>query len=338
MGAIDAVDQQAGVGLHAAVGVGVAQPDAQLLDFHAEAELLHAVVHLDVDQLGELVNRQVPLVPELQGVVAVDVALADFLVQVPDVVQEVVDLLHVVLQHGHRVVVFSLQLAGVAADFRAQGRGHGADGAVILLLAGLVHQLLQGVVELAELQAQDAEAVLILGRVALAHLVQDHGNPVQAVQHAVHIAHLGVFLAEADVQIGAADLGDAVHQDALTHADIALGVIPVAARSVQADLVHPLAGVAGGVDVGNIIARHRQSGLGGVNRQTGLGEGTKGTNAHLVKLLYMRLRRGSRFSWTGAEAPGHPCHSRGRSPQEARPSRPGRNPPPEGSFPAPSGS
>ena len=84
---------------------------------------------------------------------------------------------------------------------------------------------------------------------ALAHLVQDGGDAVQALQLSVHVAQAGVLLAEADVQVGAADLGDAVHQDALAHPDVALGVIAVAARGVEAGLVQPLAGVARGVEI-----------------------------------------------------------------------------------------
>ena len=75
-----------------AVGVGVAQLDDQLFHGLSPADVLGGVGHIDLHVLGELVDQQVPLVPQFQGVVAVDLVLADGGVQIPDVGEDAVDL------------------------------------------------------------------------------------------------------------------------------------------------------------------------------------------------------------------------------------------------------
>ena len=166
---------------------------------------------------------------------------------------------------------------------------------------------------LSQLQSQDAVAALALALVARAHFIQNPLDFLQNLQPAVRVAHLGVQRPVADVQVGAADLGEALDQRALAGADIALGVIAVRPVDVEAYLIQALAGVARGVDVGNIVSCHGNAGLGGINRQPGLREGAKGTNAHIDILLILSLlvRLGNPFSWTEAgRCFPAPCRSR----------------------------
>ena len=44
-------------------------------------QLLHAVAHVDLYILGQIVNQHIPLVPQLQGVLVVDARLPDGHVQ-----------------------------------------------------------------------------------------------------------------------------------------------------------------------------------------------------------------------------------------------------------------
>ena len=313
LGRKNAVHQQRLVRSDRAVGVGVAQADGQLFHRQPGGDLFLAVGHVDVNQLGELVDLEVPLVPELQGRVTVDFALANLLVQGADGGQAAVDFVNVLVQLGDCAFLDLFQLVGVFIQQGDQVLGRHTDGVVVLLVPGLLFQVFKRLHQLADLQAQDAEAALALAGVAFAHLVQNPLDLVQDLQLAVREAHLGVQRPVADVQVGAADLGEALDQRALAGADIALGVIAVRPVDVEAYLIQALAGVARGVDVGNIVSCHGNAGLGGINRQPGLREGAKGTNAHIDILLILSLlvRLGNPFSWTEAgRCFPAPCRSR----------------------------
>ena len=299
---VGAVHQNGLVGLLGGVGVGVAQLDVQLFDLNA-ADVLLGVGHIDLHVGGELIDEQVTLVPQLQGVVAVDVGLPDGGVQVADAGEDIVDHIHILTEGDLGVFLDLLELGGVGIELLDQGLGRGADLNVVLRKTGLVAELLQLVKEVAELCAQDAEGII-----AVAHLVQHTLNIFQTGQLCVHSAHAGHFAAVADVQIGVTELGDARTQNAVADPHIVGRVITVTAAGVEAGLIQLLAGVAGGVDVCNIVARHAQTVLGGVDAQTSLGEGTKGTNAHSVNSLYLEscrswLRRGNPSAfWAGSRA------------------------------------
>ncbi len=83
---------------------------------------------------------------------------------------------------------------------------------------------------------------------------------------------------------------DAAHQSAASHLGVKLGAVKIAAADGQAHLVQHLAGVAGGIDIGDIVTHHAQALLGGVNAQSGSGKGSKRTDTHMIKLLNISIR------------------------------------------------
>ena len=174
--AVHAVDQRGGVrsaGL--AVWVGISQLDDELLHGLTAAELLGGVGHIDLHVLGKLVDQHVPLVPQLQRVVAVDLVLADGGVQVPDVGEDAVDLGNVLLIGRHVVLIDLLQAAGVGVELLGQGVRRSTHLNVVQAVAGLVGKLTQLGHQVGELCLDDAEGI-----VALAHLVQHRLNVLQA--------------------------------------------------------------------------------------------------------------------------------------------------------------
>ena len=262
------------------VRVGVVQLDGQLFNLRAYAHLLHAVTHVNLDIFRQLVDQQVPLVPHLQGVVTEDVCLTDVLVQVPDVGENGVHRIHVCLEHRHSVVVLFLQAPAVRLQEVGQRLAGGLHLNVVLVVARIALQIVQSAEYFPELSGDDAE-LLALGKLAaLADLVQNSGDAVQTFQQGVHGTHIGALGAVLDIQIGIPELGQAVAQNALAYLHAGGGVITVRAGVVKALLIQPLPGIARCVDVGNIVTRNCQAGLGGVNRQAGLRKGTKCTDTH----------------------------------------------------------
>ena len=262
LGAEDAVHQQGLVGVHGAVRVLVGQIDGQLLHHLAGAHVLLAVHHLDADVLAQLVNLAVALVPQLQGVVAEDLVVPDLLVQIPDVVEDAVDILHGVLELLEFVRPDGLQALGAAVEELDQGGSGRADQIVVLVGAHPLLQALQGVKELVDLVGDDAEVVR-----APAHLVQDVAELVQALQPGLGLAHRGLLVAEADIHVGVPQLGGALAQHAVAHIHHKAAGVLRRAGGVEAHQIHTLAGVAHGVDVGDIVSGHVQRRLGGIDAQ-----------------------------------------------------------------------
>ena len=149
--------------------------DDELLHGLTAAELLGGVGHVDLHVLGELVDQHVPLVPQLQRVVAVDLVLADGGVQVSDVGEDAVDLGNVLLIGRHVILIDLLQAAGVGVELLGQGVRRGAHLNVVQAVAGLVGKLTELGHKVGELGLDDAEGV-----VAVAHLVQHRLNVLQA--------------------------------------------------------------------------------------------------------------------------------------------------------------
>ena len=304
---VDAVHQLDGL----AVGtLTVGDGDGQLLHLGELVDALHGVLHIDVHVLGQLIQGQVPGVPQLQGLVAIDGLGADLVVQIPDVGEELVDLVHGVGQLLLLAVPDRLELLGGLVEELGQGFGLGPDQAVGVLGADLGGQLLQGREQVAQLGVDDAEAVVGLG---FAHLIQNAAELGQAVQPLAALLQLAVLVPVPDIQIGVPQLGGAVGQDAV--ADV--GVVKVGelgrAGGIQAHQVHPLAGVARGVDVGNIVAGDVQRRLGGVNRQAGGSKRAKGSdNSHtagspsLSNVLCVPVTPGNRPGGAGLPQAGRP--------------------------------
>ena len=302
LGAEQAVDEHRAVGGDGGVRVGVAQADGELLHLLARARVLHGVLHPDVHILGQLVDLPVALVPKLQGVVALELVVPDGFVQVPDVGEDLVDRDDILLEALFGVLAQGLQLAGVGVEQGGQRLG-GGPGQVVVVLVGIFVQLAQGIGQLQQLGVQQAVAVVL----SLAHLVQNRGDLLKAVQHGVIISHIGRGVAVADVQIGVPDLVDAGDQSAVAHVVVVDRAVHVAGAGFQAHLVDALAGVARGVDVGNVVAGHTQSVLGGVDAQPGGGEGIKGAD-HTHSNTPLSTNRGqarkSVFIFLGGSTPG----------------------------------
>ena len=280
LGGVQTVDQNGAVRVDGGVRIVVSQPNGQLLHLDAGADGLHGVLHVDFHILRELVDQQIPLVPHLQGVVPVDVGLTDIFIQVADIGENGVYLGDILLKLLHCVVVVLLQIRGVGAQQIGQVFAGGTHLHVVFVVAGLGGEIVQRVIDLAELGGNQAKFLALRDLAALARLVQNLLKALQALQQAVKSAHVGAFGAVLNVQIGAAQLGEAIAQNALAHLDAGGGIIAVGAGVVKTSLVQPLPGVARRVDVGNVVACHGEAGLGGINRQTGLREGTKRTDTH----------------------------------------------------------
>ena len=92
------------------------------------------------------------------------------------------------------------------------------------------------------------------------------------------VAGGGVGVAVAHVQVGVPDLVDAGDQRAAAHMVVQLRAVDVVGPGFEAVLLQPLAGVAQGVDVGDVVARHAKAVLGGVDAQAGGGEGVEGSH------------------------------------------------------------
>ena len=229
-----------------------------------------------------------------------DLVLADRGVQVADAGEDAVYRFQILVERLLGVLIHLFQLGGIGIQLLDQSFRSGAHLNVILRLAGLVTDLLERVVQLAQMRFNNAEGV-----VAVAHLVQDRLNALQAAQLGVHGAHAGHFRAVTDVQIGVPQLGDAGGQHAVSDPDAVAGMIPVRAAGAEALLLQPLAGIAGGVDIGNVISGHIQTHLRGVDRQTGLCKRTKSTDrTHKILLCTKKGDRQTRKSvfmdWGGS--------------------------------------
>ena len=188
MGGIDTVHQGDFIAFYDVLGVGVAQLNGELLHLQARADVLHGVHHVNFQVLGELVNHQVPVVPHFQGVVSVNLALADSGVQVPDAGQELVDILHILPQMLFFVVFQLLQLIGIFMKIVGNFLGRFLDQRIVYLLSGLHVQTAQGLDKGVESAGEDAVTILSIG-----HLVQDRGQIIVGAQNRVGIAHLGAF-------------------------------------------------------------------------------------------------------------------------------------------------
>ena len=100
----------------------------------------------------------------------------------------------------------------------------------------------------------------------------------QPLELGLRLSQSGLLVAEADIHIGVPELGHAVTQHAVADVGVELVGVPDHPPGVEGDQVHPLPGIPWGVDVGDVVPRHVEGGLGGVNPQPCGGEGTKGTN------------------------------------------------------------
>ncbi len=251
--------------------------DGQLFNFGTVVQLLHGIDHVELHVLGQLVDLHIPGIPQLQGVIAVDGVGTNLLVQVPDIVEDAVDFGGGLHQTALLVFVNLRQLFGGVVEQAADRGGGGVDQVVMLGGVRELHQVAQGVFQLAQLGLDHTEVVL-----APAHLVEDMGDLVQAVEHGLVVAHSGVVVAVADIQIGVPQLGDVIHNRAVADVHIVLVLVAGGAHRVHRALVHPLPGVAQGIDVADIIACHLHSGLGGMDAQDCGAVGSKGTdNCHL---------------------------------------------------------
>ena len=132
--------------------------------------------------LTQGIQQQVALVPQLQGGISpdvripTDIGIADGHVQLLNLGEDAVDLIHILLEVALKGGFQLGQSLGGAVEQVAQSVGGLADQRVIALNAvgvGLVNQVAQ-VVELVEDQA------VILLAVALADLIQDTGQLLQA--------------------------------------------------------------------------------------------------------------------------------------------------------------
>ena len=90
---------------------------------------------------------------------------------------------------------------------------------------------------------------------------------------------MGLGAAVEKIQSGVPDLADAGGEHALAHPGVVLGEILIRRGGDKTHLVQTLAGIAGGVDVGDVVARHIQALLGGIDAQTG-GAETAECTAH----------------------------------------------------------
>ena len=97
----------------------------------------------------------------------------------------------------------------------------------------------------------------------------DVSQLVQPVQLLLHGAHVGVLIPVADVQIDIPGLADAGRDNAVAHAQHAVGGVPVAGLHMEAELVQRLAGVALRIDVGDVVARDGQALVGRVDAHLG---------------------------------------------------------------------
>ena len=276
LGPVDALDELDGR------GAGVRDGDVDPLHRVKLVDLLHVVAHVDLHVGGQLVDAQVAGVPQLQGLVAVDAGVPYLHAQVPDLGEQGVDGAHVLLQLVQLVVPQGVHGLGVVVEQPDQRLGRAADGGVVLHRAHLAVEGFQLGEQVVELGLDNAEFVG-----ALTHLVQDVGQLLQTVQLGVGGTHVGVLIAVADVQEGVPQLGHAFGQHTVANIQVvAVGVADVSV-GVEGHQVQPLAGVALGVDVGDVVARHIQRRLGGVNPQPRSGEGTKSTNnSHSCSPLY----------------------------------------------------
>ena len=126
--------------------------------------------------LTQGIQQQVALVPQLQALVSTDIGIADGHVQLLNLGEDAVDLIHILLEVALKGGFQLGQSLGGAVEQVAQSVGGLADQRVIALNAvgvGLVDQVAQ-IVELVEDQA------VILLAVALADLIQDTGQLLQA--------------------------------------------------------------------------------------------------------------------------------------------------------------
>ena len=270
LGGVDALDQLDGG------RTGVGNGDIDPLYRRELIHLLHVVAHFDFHIAGQLVDQQVPGVPQLQGLVPENARVPDLDVQVPDLLQDVVHRVHVFLQVLCQVVLYHLQRVGVAVEVVGQGLGGLPDQGVVVVAAGSVIPVVQHLHKGVEGVLDNAEALL-----TLTHLVQDVAQLLQALCPGLIGAHTGVHVPVADIQEGVPQLGRAVGQHAVANIQVVTAVIPGVAIGVEGHQVQPLAGISLGVDVGNVVARHVQGGLRGVNAQTCGGERAKCTdNSH----------------------------------------------------------
>ena len=222
---------------------------------------------------------QVAFVPQLQSLVAADIGLTDGLVQVADIGQDGVDLFHIGFKLFHLALICLTQLFGSVAYQIRQGFRRFPHQGIVLLGAGFFAQVLQLCKQVVELPLDHAELAL-----AVADLVQGSGQLIQAFELKLVLALIGLFRAVADVDKGVAQLGHALGQHAVADIHAVLGDIPVHRAAVDRTQVHPLARVAVGIDVGDIVAGHVQGSLGGVDAQPGGGIGAEGTdNSHSKK-------------------------------------------------------
>ena len=252
--------------------------------------------------LGQLVDLAVALVTQLQGVVTLKLVVPDGLVQIPDVGEDFVDGADVLFKTLQGVLAQGLQLVGVGVEQAGQRFGGGA-GQVVVVLVGVFAQLAQGGGQIQQLGVQQAVAAVL----PLAHLIQDRSDLLEAVQHGIVITHIGGGVAVADVQVRIPDLVNAGDQCAVAHVVVIDGAVHIAGAGFQADLVDALAGVARSVDVGNVVAGHPQSVLGGINAQAGCGESVKGSD-HTHSNTPLSTKRGqarkSVFIFFGGSTPG----------------------------------
>ena len=146
--------------------------DDDLLHLAPVAELLHLVGDVDAHLFRELVEQDVPLVPLHQRVAAEDVALADGGVEVADLIENHVGVLHLIVEFRRHVFFNGIEPLGIVVELAGDGLRRLAHQTVRRVRAdvarlGKVFKLLDQVVEA---RFQHALAVLALG-----HLVEDLG-------------------------------------------------------------------------------------------------------------------------------------------------------------------
>ena len=153
-------------------------------------------------------------------------------------------------------------------------RVSGSTDGPFIILNTVGQRLVNQVAEIVELVEDNA---VILLAVALADLVENTGQILQTGQHLIGGTDVRIRFAVGNVHARIAKLADTGEHRALADARLVLRTVFIRRRGNQADLVKTLARVAVCVDIGNVVARHVQALLGGVNAETDSGNRSKCT-------------------------------------------------------------
>ena len=150
----------------------------------------------------------------------------------------------------------------------------GSTDGPFIILNTVGQRLVDQVAEIVELVEDNA---VILLAVALADLVENTGQILQTGQHLIGGTDVRIRLAVGNVHARVTKLGDTVQHRTLADARLVLRTVFIRCGNNQADLVEALARIAVCVDIGNVVARHIQALLGGVNAETDSGNRSKCT-------------------------------------------------------------